>query len=99
MRIIYTTLMALEEIPQVYKTDAAGEPHTTPEQHIFILSSLPLVMDECEGIVKSITVFANTAIVMIITTGILICIWKRCGYSTLLIQSCFHYTTFQDGHV
>ena len=27
--------MALEEIPQAYKTDAADKPHTTPEQHIF----------------------------------------------------------------
>ena len=64
--------MALEEIPQVYKTDAVTQTHTTPEQHIFTLPSLPTVKGEHEGIVKSFMAVTITVIVIVTIVSILI---------------------------
>ena len=69
--------MALEDIPQVYETDAAAKPHTTPEYHIFTLPSLPPVKDEHENIVKSIISVTITSIVTVTAIFIFVCIWKR----------------------
>ena len=73
-RIICTSLMAMEEIPKVYKTDAAAQPHTVPEHHIFTLPSLPPANDKHEGIVKCIMAVTITAIIVVTTIDILICI-------------------------
>ena len=45
-KIIYAALMALDEILQFYKTDAAAQQCTMPEQDIFILPPLPSLTDE-----------------------------------------------------
>ena len=70
--------MALEEILQVYKTDAVAQLLTTPEPHIFTLPSLSPVKNEHEGIVKFITAVTITATVMVTTYDILIFIRNRC---------------------
>ena len=88
-RIVHASLMVLEAIPQVYKTDAAAQIHTMPDQHIFTLLSLLPLMDEHESRVKSIMAITITAIVMITTISILICIWKRCRYSSSLMRLCY----------
>ena len=82
--------MGLEEIPWVYKADALEQPHAMPEQHIFTLPSFLL---------KSITAVAIAAIHRIPTISTLICIWKRCKYSSSLMQSCFLYMQFPDDYV
>ena len=53
-RIIYATRIILDENPHIYMTDVAAKPHTTWEQHIFILTLLPPFKDEHEGKMKSI---------------------------------------------
>ena len=58
-----------------------------PEQHTLTLLSLLPFKEEHEGIVKSIATGTITAIIMITTIAILICIWKSCRYGYLLMQS------------
>ena len=52
-KIIYTALIPLDEIPQVYRTDAI-QPSSTLEQHTFTLFPLPSIKDEHKSIGKSI---------------------------------------------
>ena len=77
--------MALDEIPEVYKTDEVTSPQTTAKQNIFTPPSLPSFKDEHEGIVKSITAAAITATVTGFTIGSLICIWKKYRYNSSLM--------------
>ena len=88
-RIINTPLMALEVIPQVYKTKAAALPHTTPEHHIFTLPSLPPDKEKPEGILKSIIAVTITAIFMVTIIGIVTGIYRRFRYSSPLMWLCF----------
>ena len=73
-RIIFVALIALDELTQVYKTDAAAQLCTTPEQHIFTLPPLLPLTDDYASTVKSIMSITITTIVMVATIDILICI-------------------------
>ena len=55
--------MALDNIPQVYRTDAAAQSHTTPEQNLPILPTLPSVMDKQESATMSTVTITVIAIV------------------------------------
>ena len=69
--------IALDEISQVFMTNEAAKPHPMQELHIFIFPPLPPLVDEHEHTVQSIIVITITAIVMVTTIGICICIWKN----------------------
>ena len=70
-RIICATLMAVEEIPHIYKTDAAAHPSTRLEHHIFTLPLLPPVRDKYEVVVKSIMTVIITSIVWLLPLAFL----------------------------
>ena len=71
--IIYTALMALDEIPHVYWMDAAHS-WTTPWYCTF---TLPFITGEEEGTAKSIMAISTFIVVIFTALGISICIWKR----------------------
>ena len=54
--------VALDDIPQVYKTDVVAQLYTMPDQHIFTLLLLPTLTGEQESTVKS-NVITTIAIV------------------------------------
>ena len=71
-KIIYTALIALDEIQQTYRAEAA-HPETIPEQHIFTLPLLPSIVDELDSTANPIT-----SLTAIVSPGIL----YVCGKST-----------------
>ena len=81
--------MALDEIPQVYRADAAHL-HTTPEQHIFMLLALPSMTEEEKGTAKENMTFTTLIIVIYKLLCISICIWgKKYRFKFSLITVCF----------
>ena len=67
--------MARDEVPHLYKTDAA-DIHTIAEQYILTLSALPSDIQE-EGLDKAILMMSTITVVMLTALGILTCICKR----------------------
>ena len=74
-KFFYAMLMAMEQIPYMYKID---DTHicTTPEQHIFTLPSLP-PDSKGEGLAKALLVISTLIAVIFTALGIFINIWKR----------------------
>ena len=62
MNVTYAVQMAMNEIPQVYRTEAA-HPHTTPEHHIFILPLLPSITHKSENTARPIESLSGIAAV------------------------------------
>ena len=61
-------------MPQAYQIDVAAQAYTTLVQNFFTLTALPPLKGEHEDVVQSVAAVTITAIVMITTISILICI-------------------------
>ena len=61
-KIIHMALMALDKIPQGYRTGTKAQSQTTQEWHIFTLPPSPSITDEHEG-----TTISSMAITIIAT--------------------------------
>ena len=81
---IYVDLMALDSLMSSRHTQ---QPYPTPYHYIFMVPSLPPLMEEQEGIVKQTVIFIVTTIIMVTSISILICIWKQCRYTYVITLS------------
>ena len=75
-KIIYAALMALDDIPLVYRLDSTHI-HTTLEYNIFKLPPLPSTLEKEEGLAKAIIAFSTLIVVTVTIFGIFICIWEK----------------------